>query len=148
MVRLTQARQHLLNHKDRNDMNEALMELIDTVPKEARNVMTDFASTALLVGWKRTASLFEEVWNYVMLILKSTEQEKILAAKKKAQESIYAIVRKHVHIDTIEDFRKAISVWGDQPDDIPHLTKEERAKLGKEFLDNKNRSDVFKNVGL
>jgi hypothetical protein len=55
----------------------------------------------------------------------------------------------HVHINRpIEDFKKAISVWGDQPDNIPTRTKEERKQLHKDFLKNKKRSDVFKNVGL
>jgi len=65
---LYKAKEKLLNHKDRNEMNEALMEIIKHVAPETVDVMTDFARAALLVGWERARLTWTKVWKYITRI--------------------------------------------------------------------------------
>jgi predicted transcriptional regulator len=149
-----------INGEDREWFRQTLRNLIKYSPREAFDIVNDFANTSLLVDWKIMGSIFKEVWDYVALIRNKETPNRAFPELSEARinehiERIEEIVRQHlkeamehVHINTLEDFKKAISVWGDQPDNIPTRTKEERKQLHKDFLKNKKRSDVFKNVGL
>lgn len=101
------AKEHLLNHTDRDDMNTALMDLIKNVPQECVPVMTDFASTALLVGWEKTKLTWKKVWSYIGLVVFNESltpvrpniaedlAEKIAWRKREAQLEIRDLVLTH-----------------------------------------------------
>jgi predicted transcriptional regulator len=158
---VSRVKKKLVEENDRNWFRNILRDLIKYAPREAIDIISDFANTALLVDWCYAKPVFDAVWEYATTInykedLKEFYEpdcldERIGPTLKQRRESAKNAIKEameHVKIDTIEDFKKAISVWGDQPDNIPTRTKEERKQLHKDFLKNKKRSDVFKNVGL
>jgi len=54
----------------KDDLNKLMFELIKNVPKEAVDITTDFARTALLLGWENTKIFFRDsVWKYIALVM-------------------------------------------------------------------------------
>ena len=55
---------------EKENLNESLMHLIKLVPKETIEIVTDFVSAALLLGWKKTRHLFTDyVWKYISIVV-------------------------------------------------------------------------------
>jgi DNA-binding transcriptional regulator YhcF (GntR family) len=93
----------------REQLNLLLMDLIKYAPNEATEIVTDYARTALLIGFKETSELFTFLWNYLTL-LKIKESlnfytdflgyyldHPIEEAKKEIQNSIKTTVECHIN---------------------------------------------------
>lgn len=125
-----------------------LMKLIKTVPYEAVDTVTDFASATLMTNWEKTDIYFVHLWKYLAMIrykeslrfyyndaVEHYLDHKIQLAKQDAGSYISGLIRS-VKIETPKQFREAINAWGEQPN-IPTRTKEERKQLHKEFMEQK-----------
>jgi predicted transcriptional regulator len=95
------------NFKTKEEINPILIDLIKYAPKEASDVVTDFARATLMLGWDNTKDIFiREVWKYIAIILFRESLEfyygqniryylssKIKDRKREAQLAITHLVR-------------------------------------------------------
>lgn len=54
--------------KNKEEIYPILIDLIKYAPKEASEVVTDFARATLLLGWDKTKNIFAELWRYIATI--------------------------------------------------------------------------------
>lgn len=68
--KLYQAKEKLATGKPfkNEEINPILMDIIKFSPPEAVEVVTDYARATLLLGWKKTIDLFEDLWKYLTVI--------------------------------------------------------------------------------
>jgi hypothetical protein len=90
-----------INGEDREWFRQTLRNFIKYSPREAFDIVNDFANTSLLVDWKIMGSIFKEVWDYVALIRNKETPNRAFPELSEARinehiERIEEIVRQHL----------------------------------------------------
>jgi len=105
------------SEEDKEELNNILMDMIKFSPKEAIEVVTDFARATLLLGWGETRECFNDhVWKYITMVIFKESLEgyykkdlaqyfdkKIEQAKKESQLLIADLVKTHVEAKHSQD---------------------------------------------